>query len=121
MKVVYLCLLIFLMATANAVTIDEIGGYTSAAIQESGVSGDTDIKIDNLMDTALLLILYNTSDPDPSLSEIGRDAYRLGLAVEKVMKQYPEIKIRPSTRINPHFNLSQASTKAWLDMSLPVS
>ena len=119
MKTVLIALLVLIIYPSSAVTTDEIGGYTSAVIQESRMSGDADIKVDVLMDTTSILILYNTSDSNPSLSEIGKDAYRLGLAVEKVMRQYPEIKIRSSIRINPNFNISTQSKKAWLDMSMP--
>lgn len=119
MKIILIALLMFLTSTATAVTNDEIGGFTSAVIQESGASGDANITVDFLMDRAMLLVLYNTTNPDPSLSEIGKDAYLLGLAVEKVLKHYPEIKIRPSIRINPNFNISAQSIKAWLDMSMP--
>jgi len=104
--------------TAFATTTDEIGGYTSAVIQESGISGEAHITVNTLSNSVLLLVLYNTTNQDPSLSEIAKDAYLIGIAIEKVLKHYPDIKIHSSVRINPNLDEMKPSTKAYLDMSM---
>ena len=114
-----------MVAVVSATTTDEIGGYASAVIQESGALGEANISVNTLevpgvFKKILILVLFNTSDPDPSFSDVGMDAYHLGAAMEKVIKHYPTIDIRPSIRINPNLNITEANKKAYLDMSMPL-